>query len=139
AGKEAVFGGDVGGVQEQLPLRLQAGGRKLEWNRLMVRVQEDQERVPNDLLAPKSPAAWSIPASSPSTASANTPTAAPSTPCASSTATTSRKPSAVSTKPNRPAATPANAASPSANSSAGSSTFATPSPTPTAAACYIGI
>ena len=50
---------------------------------------------------PRSPAAWSIPASSPSTGWAPTPTVAPTTPCGSSAGTASRMRSTASTPTRR--------------------------------------
>ncbi len=67
--------------------------------------------APASCSRPRSPAGWSIPASSRSTAWAPTPTAGPTTPCGSSAATASRRPSPPST-PTTPCAADPGPASP---------------------------
>ena len=63
--------------------------------------------APDSSSRPRSPAGWSTPASSRSTAWAATPTAGPTTPCGSSAATASRRRSTPSTRRGNRAATPA--------------------------------
>ena len=62
--------------------------------------------APASCSKPRSPAGWSIRASSRSTAWATTPTAGPSTPCGSSRATASRTRSSASTTPTAPGRDP---------------------------------
>ena len=84
---------------------------------------------------PRSPAGWSTPASSRSTAWAPTPTAGPTTPCGSSGRQPQGGHRAVPRRRSAEDATPAGGRWSCASCCGGSSTSATPSTTPTAAAC----